>query len=284
MHVSPTGKLVVACGLNVTMEVRTSAKYVHRGKKYEPPVFPGRLLDGRGGGTTIHVWDKHGKLVGEDVVPGHADLYGVAMDAEDNLYLMSSAPRMLPEPKPHPYFDPSAGTLSKFPDAEGKVLTRGKGPRIPLPESMYPDRPVDTAGGNQGRAWFVGAEWVYGGVGFSGGNIGGCSCWNSRFALDYFARSFAPEVHRYSVAILDSAGNVIIRIGDYGNADEGRPLIAEGSPPDPRSIGGPEIALFHAPYVATHTDHRLFIADPGNSRILSVRLDYHATERVPLAE
>ena len=40
--------------------------------------------------------------------------------------------------------------------------------------------------------------------------------------------------------------------------------------------------LFYAPYAATHTDRRLFIADPGNARIVSVRLGYHAEERVPL--
>jgi hypothetical protein len=42
--------------------------------------------------------------------------------------------------------------------------------------------------------------------------------------------------------------------------------------------------LFHGAYLATDTDKRLFIADPGNARILSVKLDYHATERVPLRE
>ena len=50
-----------------------------------------------------------------------------------------------------------------------------------------------------------------------------------------------------------------------------------------RSIGGDEVALVYAPYVATDTDRRLFIADAGNARIVSVRLDYHATERVALS-
>ncbi len=40
--------------------------------------------------------------------------------------------------------------------------------------------------------------------------------------------------------------------------------------------------MFYACYVAAHTDRRLFIADAGNARIVSVKLDYHATERVPL--
>ena len=89
---------------------------------------------------------------------------------------------------------------------------------------------------------------------------------------------------RYSVAVLDSAGNVILRIGRFGNVDDGAPLIADGGPPKPRSIGGDEVGLFYAPYVATHTDRRLFIADVGNARIVSVRLDYHAGERVALKD
>jgi phosphoribosylformylglycinamidine synthase len=55
-----------------------------------------------------------------------------------------------------------------------------------------------------------------------------------------------------------------------------------GGPGNPRSIGGDEVALFHAAYVGTHTDRRLFIADGGNQRIVSVKLGYHAEEHVPL--
>ena len=114
--------------------------------------------------------------------------------------------------------------------------------------------------------------------------MGGCACWYSRFTLDYFARSFAPEMDQYSVAVLDSSGNLITRIGAYGNVDDGVPLVAKGGPESPRSIGGDEVALFHAAYVGTHTDRRLFIADIGNARIVSVRLDYAATERVALRD
>ncbi|MCX7590944.1 MAG: SMP-30/gluconolactonase/LRE family protein [Kiritimatiellae bacterium] len=283
MHVTARGHLIVACGYNVSMTVRTHAKYVHLDKKYEPRVFPGRLMGGRGGATTLHVWDESGKLIAEDIAPGQTDLYGVALDADDNLYLMTSAPRMLPGEESRPYPDKTAGSLVKFPKGRGRVLTKGNDPPVALPESLYPDRPVDTAGGNQGFAWFEEAEWIYGGVGFSGGNIGGCSCWNARFVLDYFARSWAPEVHRYSVAVLDSAGNLILRVGRYGNVDDGRPMILEGGPPNPRPLGGDGVALFHAPYLATDTDRRLFIADPGNFRIVSVKLEYHTQEKIALA-
>jgi len=72
------------------------------------------------------------------------------------------------------------------------------------------------------------------------------------------------------------------RIGRCGNLDDGRPLVTEAGPPSARSIGGDEVALFHAAYLADHTDRRLFIADADNGRILAVQLGYHATETVPL--
>jgi hypothetical protein len=34
--------------------------------------------------------------------------------------------------------------------------------------------------------------------------------------------------------------------------------------------------------VGAHTDRRLFIADLGNARIVSVKLGYHLTERIAL--
>ena len=130
--------------------------------------------------------------------------------------------------------------------------------------------------------WVQGAEWFYGAVGFS--FPGGCICVNSRFDLDYFNRSFAPEFLTYSVPVLDSNGNLILRIGQYGNVQDGKPLIAAGGPKATRSVGGDEVALFYANYVATDTDKRVFIADQGNARIVSVKLGYHTEARIALKD
>jgi hypothetical protein len=177
-------------------------------------------------------------------------------------------------------------TLMKFKPGKARIVTEGMGgggtsTPVPLTPDQRPKRPQDVLG-----FWMDGAEWFYGGLGWAGFNAGevggGCACWNARFVLDCFARSFAPETEHYSVAVLDSNGNLILRIGKYGNVDDGVPLAGEPGRPRPRSIGGDEVALFHACYVGVHTDRRLFIADAGNARILSVKLDYHATERVAL--
>ena len=67
-----------------------------------------------------------------------------------------------------------------------------------------------------------------------------------------------------------------------GNVDDGKPLIADGGPKETRAIGGDEVSLFYACYVASHTDKRLFIADAGNTRILSVKIGYYSEEKISL--
>ncbi|MFO7899960.1 MAG: hypothetical protein R6V58_12980, partial [Planctomycetota bacterium] len=74
----------------------------------------------------------------------------------------------------------------------------------------------------------------------------------------------------------------MLRIGTYGNVDDGMPLIKEGGPPAPRSIGGDEVAIMHGQMLNGQSDRRLFIGDLGNACVHSVKLGYHTTETVPL--
>jgi hypothetical protein len=243
--------------------------------RFQPQFFPGRFYWGE-----VHVFDKHGKLLYPDAVPGITELFGIAQDRDDNIYVLSTITQIL---NGTPYPNEKTGTLMKFKPQKAHVMCGGEIPNVPVKLSEYekPHRPPDGFRYSE-QYWIEGAEWKYGGVGFCGKNSH-CSCWNCRFSLDYFARSFVPEVEHFSVAVIDTAGNLVLRVGRYGNIDDGKPLEPAGGPPQPRSIGGDEVALFYAPYLATLTDQRLFIADPGNGRILSVKLDYHATEKTPLA-
>jgi hypothetical protein len=139
--------------------------------------------------------------------------------------------------------------------------------------------------GTRHRFYIKNAEWIFPGVGFCK-PIAPCQCWNCRFAIDYFGRVFAPETVRNQVAVLDTNGNLILHVGTYGNSDDGMPLVKDMRyrTRPPRSIGGDEVALCYANYVATHSDRRLFIADGANDRILSVKLDYHCSEYVTLGK
>jgi hypothetical protein len=245
---------------------------------YKPTIYPGRIVSSTS--ACIHVWDKHGQVKFEDAVPGAAQIDGVGLDANDNIYFMHT-PTRTHDGKP--YFNHMSETLTKVKAKKAKVIHSGKGAPVRVSPDTRPKRKQELAG-----YWIDNAEWFYGGVGFAGFNMkghgGGCACWFARFALDYFARSIAPEPYQYRVAVLDTAGNLILRIGRCGNVDDGMPLVKETAPPNARKIGGDEVALFHACFVGTDTDRRIFISDHGNGRIVSVKLDYHAEERVNLKD
>ncbi len=240
-----------------------------------PTDWAPRLFRGRGGNTVVRVWDRHGQVAREDVAAGVGFLHGAFVDGQGGLYLASEASR-------EGYFDDMSTAMAKI-NLDSRILST----EAVLPLEQMPDRPVDThrGFGHRGRSWWLGARWFYGGVGFGGKNNATCHCPNFQVAHDYFARTFVPETRHYSVALLDSAGNLVMRIGQYGSVDDGVPLIEDGPDvPNRRELGGDEVGLLHPLYMATHTDRRLFIADPGNQRIVGVKLDYHTTETVDLVD
>ena len=114
---------------------------------------------------------------------------------------------------------------------------------------------------------------MYGGVGHGG--QGACACWHGGFAFDLLGRSFVSEANQYQVAVLDSMGNLILRVGQYSNAD------SYGAK-SPVPLGGDEIGIMAAHYVGVESDKRLFIADTGNQRVLSVKLNYEVNVNLPV--
>jgi len=285
MWVNAKGHLAVCCASRSQPADRNEGirfrAAMEGGTAYSPMIYPGRVR-----WQEIHIWDRHGKKVAEDVVPGIGVSDGLGLDKDDHVYLMAALCRVFGGGGRYPNI--MSGTVMKFAPRKARILGDSGHAPVPLPEADRPKRPPDAVGAPPGSAWVQGAEWLYGGAGYSGmimTSIGfGCCCWNARYNIDYFARSFAPEIDHYSVAVLDSGGNLILRLGRYGNVDDGRPLEPKGGPPDPRPLGGDEVGLFHAAYVAAHTDRRLFIADAGNGRVLSVKLGYHQEEKVALKD
>jgi hypothetical protein len=280
MHVSASGHIVISALYDNKLGNRKEDVLVHSSRTgYKPLLYPGRRWapGSRLGCMLVHIFDRRGKLIHCDAVPGlHQLLNGTGIDARGDVYLLSPSPRVVDGQR---HFNDHAGTLMKFTPGEGRVLAAGS---TPVPLADRPDRPPDL---HLPTAWVEGAHWLYPGVGWGGQNYSsGCSCPNCRFALDYYARSFTPEIDRYNVGVVDSSGNLILRVGQYGNVDDGIPLVKKGGPPNPRSIGGDETALFFAPYVGVYTDRRLFIADPGNARIVSVKFGYHTERHVALKD
>ena len=283
MDVNVRGEIAVAALAYTPPDSRHAGAEVHSGTSYQPTLYPGRHIGGSmRGHLMVHIVDRHGRTVRDDAIPGLtvSAANGLGIDAQGDIYLLHAQPAMIGGER---HFNDTAGTLMKLTPGPSRLLTMSGTP-VSLAEK--PGRPPDLSLPN---TWVEGAHWMQPGIGWHCNYSTACACWNTRFSLDYFARSFAPEVDRCSVAVLDSAGNLLLRLGQYGNVDDGLPMVkdaadprAPGGPPSPRSIGGDEIALKYAPYVATHTDRRLFIADPGNARILSVKIGYHEDHRAAL--
>lgn len=271
IYVNARGKLVVGC-----LSPREGDELSHTSHtvSFKPAMFPGRSIGGRGGIVAVHVYDQTGKALFEDFVPGLANnTYGLGLDNNDNLYVMSSGTRIFNGQR---YYNRESGTVMKFKPKSGKILSTNDNVPIPLPTAEYPKNDLDISDPAFGKAWVLGADWFFGGAGFSGKNAGvGCSCWNARMAFDYFNRSFVPEIDRFSVAVLDEAGNLVLRIGQFGNPDS---QGAKSAVP----LGGDEVGMTHGAYLATMTDKNLYIADPANQNILNVKLNYSVNHKQKL--
>lgn len=264
MSVNAYGDIAVAChnGLNDSKSAEyPAAELIPATAKYKVPEYPGRLVNTIS--VCVHVWDKYGKVKSEDVVKGSPQTDGIAIDKDGNIYMLATPPRQI---EGKPIDDGMSSAMLKFSNqSKGKFISNNKQIPIPLSDSQKPQRPSEMKG-----LWVENYDWIYGGCGFGGFN-GSCACWFVRFKIDYFARTFVPEPMQYDVAVLDSAGNLILKIGKYGNEDSKGKNSKE-------PLGGDEVGLFHPCFVETHSDRRLFISDIGNENILSVKLKYEVNE------
>ena len=240
-----------------------------------------KLYPGRSGNNLVSIFDRHGKMIVEDAFMGAKVIDGVRLDRQNNVYCQVSGLPTVKGKLP-PGANLFACTLIKGKPGSVKMYSR-KGIGLTLPDDRVPDRPADFMLNNSIPVWVEGAEWMFKDVGLSAFGTPGANCHcsaNARFDLDEYARSFATQVPHFRIAVLDTNGNLITHIGRCGNVDEGMPLIKKGGPPNPRSIGGDEVAIMNCLQLTVHTDKRLFLSDIGNHCIRSVKLDYHVSERV----
>jgi DNA-binding beta-propeller fold protein YncE len=139
----------------------------------------------------------------------------------------------------------------------------------------------------------TGAEWIRPGV----GNVSmfRCNCENVTFDVDEFGRVFFPDLCRFQVGVLDTAGNDVTHLGGYGNPDNRGPDSAVADPKsgqlrprradDPATLKSPlaepDIALAWPSGIGV-TDKHLYVGDPVNRRLLRARLTYQAEARAEI--
>ena len=115
--------------------------------------------------------------------------------------------------------------------------------------------------------------WSHAGVGYVNTMACGYECAGAQICVDEDDRIWIPEHIVYNVKAVDSAGNLIARIGSYGNAD----CDGEANGRNPK----PAIPLAWPQAVARYKDY-LFIADRVSARIVRCRLEYRERREIRL--
>jgi hypothetical protein len=160
-------------------------------------------------------------------------------------------------------FPPSGGVFS----FGGKIVPPAGAPQArPAPGAATTECIYSWKSGRDLPCKVIGAEWVR--MGVSHIEHSGCTCENTRFDVDEFGRVFYPDLCRFRVGVLDTAGNEITHFGGYGNADSAGPKSA---------VPEPEIALSWLVGVAV-TDRCAYMGDTLARRLLRAKLVYAAEE------
>ena len=150
------------------------------------------------------------------------------------------------------------GCIVKF-GPEGGVIRKGSG-----------GTPMGFSYGKQTAV--KGAKWIYYGASpvpsWRMKYPDTCLCESSRFDVDGYGRVFFPDTARFKVGVLDPAGKLICRFGDYGNQDSAGPKSR---------IPKPEIPLVWADNIAVGGGI-VYVGDRLNKRVVAVRLKYAAEE------
>jgi sugar lactone lactonase YvrE len=203
-------------------------------------------------------------------------------------YDAKSKPEMFgdrPAPWIHTYYNPYLyhwGSIVKFGPAGGAIYgLRPPNKKVDDPFTSVDKAPAGAASFQaallDGEARVLGHQWLRQGFGPVASNVcrwgdPGCNCAISNFAVDGYGRTFYPNPFRFAVEVLDAGGNMLSRIGGYGNADS-----RGAKSPVPK----PEIAFARPSFVSLAKD-RLYVSDTVNQRIVVIRLGCAAEEACQL--
>jgi hypothetical protein len=248
-------------------------------------------------GSTAWTYDRTGELRQECAMIAGDDINGMMIDEDGALYTVAARPKAFGGrsflagrggtfgvPDDEKNRNPFTGTLIKTkPGVRCKLLlAKAIVPMDSLPErapdvlaaSFPPGGRIPDKPGKKMWAWVEGSEWLYAGA--SPIVAGGCKCPMQRLHTDWYKRTYVPEAYRHSIGIVDTAGNLIMHLGKYGNFDSANGAKSK----DP--VGGDNIAMFQ-PRAVSGTDNYLAYGGWGE-RLTVLKLNYHAEETVSIRE
>jgi hypothetical protein len=235
--------------------------------------MPGRPLTG----GTIWVYDSFGEQkAGSPAVIGDL-MAGVQIDEDLNIYFVTRRTRLIGG---KPFLEGRGGTYGEPANKENRNQSTATYVKVsfdklrvlseesPIPLDDKPARAPDLEGGltERGRpVWLDGVQWMYAGacpVVFTP-----CGCPSMRAHLDWYKRSYVSEAYRHSFAVLDTNGNLVMRVGRYANFDSA-PGGKDGCRP-----GETDIGITSARFISG-TDSYLAFDDWGE-RLIVLRMEYH---------
>jgi hypothetical protein len=239
-------------------------------------------------GATAWIYAANGELRYDNAMVCGGTMAGVQIDEDGQLYAVVCRQRMF-KGKPFlagqkKYLGTNESTQENdrnpfsacYVKARPKSALLLKGAMVPL--DVPPERATDMVSGGpfgdaelgHGEGWADGIEWIYAGAGPI--IASGCTCASMRSHLDWYKRSFVPEAYRHSLAVLDTAGNLVMHVGSYGNHDDAMRM----------KPGTEDVRLFHPRFVSG-TDNYLAFEDWGE-RLVVLRLACHAEEMAPVGK
>ncbi len=220
----------------------------------------------------LDVYSPDGKKKAQNVLTLTAGAAGVRVGKDASIYVAEDA---MPEDQPLPpefakikgkeasVYRYIYGSILKFGPKGGKTIAYRRGKKAPEGGK----RGVNLHWSGTRRVRLTGEfKGFVTPVAPTGAGWGQCTCHGARFDIDGFGRLFVPEATRFSVKVLDTAGNIMLRIGTYGNADDTK----DGS------------IHFAWPAHAAATADAVYVSDMLNRRVVRIRLNYPAVASCPL--
>jgi hypothetical protein len=164
------------------------------------------------------------------------------------------------------------GSIVKFSPKGGTIHFGGENPYTGEPK-LDPALKTVEMGSYSGYRMhplkITGADWVR--MGISHVDLHYCNCESTRFDVDGFGRVWYPDLGRFRVVVLDTAGNEIAHFGGYGNAE------SLGPESKGEALAEPDIAFSWLIGVGA-TDKYAYMGDSMNRRLLRAKLVYAAEE------
>jgi hypothetical protein len=240
----------------------------------------------------LRVYAPDGTLKSPNALPGLAELEGLRVGRSGAVYVVQPwkpAGQKIPEGLAGgaSYEDSRWGSLIKFAGDFEKFPVG----RVVGAWEAAPANPTHHGAGM--RVKLENALWTYGGVSPHSAKYSACTCMKASADLDDYERSFVCAVQTCTINVIDSNGNVMARIGGYGNVDsrgEDSPVLDPKTgmlrprrKDDPKDLASPLRPLgFCLPRNVAASDDTMWVVDMGHRALIRTALVYRAEETVPV--